>query len=94
MGGNPFNLRDIKDKVRINISDMRDPFAMGYLVQDQDFLFNLAGQTSHIDSMTEPQTDLAINVTAQLSLLETCVPFAIRFSCMNNLAPPFTPIGC
>ena len=71
-GGNPFNLRDIKDKVRINISDMRDPFAMGYLVQDQDFLFNLAGQTSHIDSMTEPQTDLAINVTAQLSLLETC----------------------
>jgi len=28
-GGNPFNLRDIKDKVRINISDMRDPFAMG-----------------------------------------------------------------
>lgn len=71
-GGNAFNVSDIKDQVRINVCDVRDPFAMSYLIQDQDFVFNLAGQTSHMDSMTDPHTDLAINATAQLSLLEAC----------------------
>jgi dTDP-glucose 4,6-dehydratase/UDP-glucose 4-epimerase len=45
---------------------------MAYLVQGQDFLFNLAGQTSHLDSMQDPHTDLAINASAQLSILEAC----------------------
>ena len=71
-GGNPFNVNDIREQVRINVCDVRDPFALSYLVQGQDFLFNLAGQTSHMDSMTDPHSDLAINATAQLSLLETC----------------------
>jgi UDP-glucose 4-epimerase len=71
-GGNPFNVDDIKDHVRINVCDVRDPFATKYLVQGQDYLFNLAGQTSHMDSMTDPHSDLAINATAQLSLLESC----------------------
>lgn len=71
-GGNLFNIHDIKDRVTVNISDVRDPYSMAYLVQDQDFLFNLAGQTSHLDSMTDPHTDLNINVSAQLSILEAC----------------------
>ena len=56
----------------VNISDVRDPHAMTSLVQGCDYLFNLAGQTSHLDSMTDPQTDLAINAAAQLSILEAC----------------------
>jgi len=71
-GGNLFNVQDIKDKVRINISDVRDPYSMKYLIQNQDYLFNLAGQTSHLDSMNDPHTDLEINVAAQLSILEAC----------------------
>ncbi|GAN33369.1 MAG: NAD-dependent epimerase/dehydratase family protein [Candidatus Brocadia sp. AMX2] len=71
-GGNLFNVHDIKDQVAVNISDVRDPYAMAYLVQKQDYLFNLAGQTSHIDSMNDPQTDLNINASAQLSILEAC----------------------
>jgi UDP-glucose 4-epimerase len=71
-GGNLFNIEDIKDRVTVNITDVRDPYAIAYLVQDKDFLFNLAGQTSHLDSMTDPQTDLNINATAQLSILEAC----------------------
>lgn len=71
-GGNPFNIREIKDRVRINISDVRDPFALRHLVRDQEVLFNLAGQTSHLDSMKDPATDLEINCKAQLSILETC----------------------
>jgi UDP-glucose 4-epimerase len=45
---------------------------MDYLVQGQDILFNLAGQTSHLDSMQDPYTDLEINVRSQLSILEAC----------------------
>ena len=71
-GGNPFNILNIKDKIHVNICDVRDPFAMKYLLKDQDYLFNLAGQTSHIDSMHNPQVDLDINASAQLSILEAC----------------------
>ena len=71
-GGNVFNINDICDKVKVNVCDVRDPFAMTYLLKDKDFLFNLAGQTSHMDSMSDPQTDLDINANAQLSILEAC----------------------
>jgi UDP-glucose 4-epimerase len=71
-GGNLFNIAEIEDKVRLNISDVRDEHSMHYLVQGQDYLFNLAGQTSHMDSMRDPQTDLEINCRAQLSILEAC----------------------
>jgi len=71
-GGDLFNVADIKDRVHINISDVRDEHSMAYLVRGQDFLFNLAGQTSHLDSMLDPFTDLQINCLAQLSILEAC----------------------
>lgn len=71
-GGNFANIEHLKDKVRINISDVRDPHSMRHLVQGQDYLFNLAGQTSHMDSMQDPFTDLEINCKAQLSILEAC----------------------
>jgi len=71
-GGNLFNVEGIKDRVRINIADVRDASGMRYLVRGQDYIFNLAGQVSHIDSMTDPFTDLEINCRSQLSLLEAC----------------------
>lgn len=69
-GGNFENIHDIRDKVQVNISDVRDPHAMAHLIQGKEFVFNLAGQTSHMDSMTDPFTDLEINSTSQLSILE------------------------
>ncbi len=71
-GGNLFNIADIEGQVRVNIADVRDRHGMAHLVQGQDFIFNLAGQTSHLDSMENPDTDLAINCGAQLSILESC----------------------
>jgi UDP-glucose 4-epimerase len=71
-GGNPYNVRDIADEVHVNYSDIRDPWSIRYLVRGQDFIFNLAGQVSHIDSMTDPETDLDINCRSQLSLLQAC----------------------
>lgn len=69
-GGNFFNIAPVKNKVMVNISDMRDKYGINYLVRDKDIIFNLAGQLSHIDSMNDPYADLEINCTAQLSLLE------------------------
>jgi len=71
-GGNLFNVADIADRVTVNVCDVRDPYAMAHLVRGKDYLFNLAGQTSHLDSMSDPQTDLDINASAQLSILESC----------------------
>src|SRR5262245_17784166 len=71
-GGNLFNIAGIESAVRVNIADVRDEHSLKYLVRNQHYLFNLAGQTSHLDSMHDPYTDLEINCRAQLSILEAC----------------------
>jgi UDP-glucose 4-epimerase len=71
-GANFANVGTIRDRVRVNIADIRDPRAMRHLLDGQAFLFDLAAQTSHLDSMKTPFDDLAVNVTAQLQLLESC----------------------
>ncbi len=71
-GGNPFNIEDLRDKVTVNFADVRQRSTMDFLVQGRDYLFNLAGQVSHIDSMRDPFTDLDINGRSQLSILESC----------------------
>jgi UDP-glucose 4-epimerase len=71
-GGNLFNLDGIENRVRLNIADVRDEHSMLYLVKSHEIFFNLAGQTSHLDSMTDPYSDLDINCRAQLSMLEAC----------------------
>jgi UDP-glucose 4-epimerase len=71
-GANFANIADIRDRVRVNIADIRDREALRFLLAGQDFLFDLAAQTSHLDSMNAPEHDLAVNCTAQLQLLELC----------------------
>ena len=71
-GGNLFNVAPIRDRVAIEIADIRDVRAMRSLLGGCRYLFNLAAQTSHMDSMADPETDLAINCRAQLTLLEAC----------------------
>lgn len=71
-GGNHFNIAGCQDRLRVNIGDMRDAHGLRCLVQGQAFIFNLAGQVSHIDSMCDPFTDLDINCRSQLYLLEAC----------------------
>lgn len=71
-GGNRRNLAGIAGRVRVHVADVRDWPRLPRLVRGQHFLFNLAGQTSHMDSMSDPQTDLDINCRAQLAILEAC----------------------
>jgi UDP-glucose 4-epimerase len=71
-GGSRGNIKGIEGSVHVNVSDVRDEFSLKQLVRDRDVIFNLAGQTSHLDSMSDPYTDLEINCRAQLSILEAC----------------------
>jgi len=71
-GGNLRNLHDLSDEIIIKVADIRDESSINQLIKDQDYLFNLAGQTSHLDSMENPFIDLDINAKAQLSILEAC----------------------
>ena len=71
-GGNVFNVSDVQDRLVINVSDIRDQESLPSLIADQDFVFSLAGQVSHLDSMTQPMVDLEINCQSQLALLEAC----------------------
>src|SRR2546428_9488883 len=69
------NIAGYEERLRVNISDVRDANSLHHLVQGQELIFNLAGQVSHIDSMTDPRTDLEINCRSQLDLLEACRQF-------------------
>ena len=71
-GGNMYNIKGIEDKLKVVIADVRDQAAMNKLVEKNDFLFNFAGTSSHIDSIYDPYRDLDINCRAQLVILEAC----------------------
>jgi UDP-glucose 4-epimerase len=71
-GARLFNVEPIRNRIRINFADLCDSTALRYVVRDQDYVFNLAGQVSHLRSMLDPVTDLDNNCRSQLSLLECC----------------------
>jgi UDP-glucose 4-epimerase len=74
-GGNLFNVSKIAGRVHINFSDVRNELSMNYLVQGQDYIFHLAGQVNHVDSVRNPIQDLDINCRGTLVLLESCRKF-------------------
>jgi len=71
-GGSFFNNSPVRNQVVVNISDMRDPNSLDILVQGKDYIFNLAGQVSHGDSMRDPQLDLRVNCVSTMNLVEAC----------------------
>jgi UDP-glucose 4-epimerase len=72
-GANRFNLDDILGQVDLHIADLRSTGVIDDLVAGQDYLFNLAGQVSHVGSMQAPMQDLEINAGCQLSIIEACL---------------------
>ena len=71
-GGNLSNISDLQGRLRVHQLDLRDCGTTTQIFAGQDVIFNLAGQVSHIDSMTDPVSDLGANVHAQIVLLESC----------------------
>jgi len=74
-GANLFNVHDIRSVIKLIRGNICDTPLISDLVKDKDYIFNLASQTSHIESMRDPQTDLENNVVGQISLLGACVEF-------------------
>ncbi|HEY0080056.1 MAG TPA: NAD-dependent epimerase/dehydratase family protein [Pyrinomonadaceae bacterium] len=74
-GGNLFNIEGIREKVTVHSANMGDEWAVNHIVAGVDYIFNLAGSVSHLDSMSEPLRDLELNCRAQLVLLEACRRF-------------------
>lgn len=71
-GGNLHNIEGVEGRLTVEIADIRDQGAMRRLVREQDVIFNLAAQVSHLDSMADPLLDLDINARGNLVLLEAC----------------------
>lgn len=69
-GGNPFNIESIRDRVTVNFGDICDRHAMAWLVRGQDYVFHLAGQVSHVLSLTDPYPDIEYNVKGTVVLME------------------------
>jgi UDP-glucose 4-epimerase len=72
-GGNLFNLEGILFQVDLIRGDIRDAGLMRRVVAGQDFIFNMAGQVSYVDSNTDPLLDLDINCKGHLLVLEACM---------------------
>ena len=71
-GGNAANLRGFEGRLKIHQTDLRNCQKLAEILDGQDAVFNIAGQVSHLDSMTDPVADLGSNVHAQIVLLEAC----------------------
>jgi len=71
-GGNLFNIEPVKDKIRLDIADIRNKEIMEDAVRDKDYIFHLAGQVNHVESIRNPLEDLDINCRGTLVLLEAC----------------------
>lgn len=69
-GGNLFNIEPIRDRVQVNFGDICDRHALDWLVRGQDFVFHLAGQVSHVMSLTDPYPDLEYNIKGTVVLME------------------------
>ena len=74
-GGNKFNIKEIEDKINLNIDDASDMNIVSRFVKDKKYIFNLAGQVSHVKSMEEPIKDLETNCKIPLVVLEACKKF-------------------
>jgi UDP-glucose 4-epimerase len=71
-GANYANLKGFENRLRIRTVDLRNAEELASLLPGHNVIFNLAGTVSHLDSMTDPLSDMSANVHAQIVLLEGC----------------------
>jgi len=69
-GGNLFNIEPVRDRVTVNFGDICDGRAMDWLVRGQDYVFHLAGQVSHVMSLTNPYPDIEYNIKGTTVVME------------------------
>jgi len=72
-GANPFNVESVRDRVTVVDGDIRDGAILRQSLRGQAYLFNMAGLTSHVESLRGPLEDLDINYRAQLGIVDACL---------------------
>jgi UDP-glucose 4-epimerase len=77
-GGNPHNIHDIRDQVTVYNANLSSDWVINHIVVGMDYIFNLAGSVSHLDSMLDPLMDMELNCASQIRLLEACRSFNPR----------------
>lgn len=70
-GSNPRNLDGAARAIDVIVADIGDDARVARAAAEAEFVFNLAGQISHLDSMEDPLADFDWNARSQLSFLET-----------------------
>lgn len=71
-GANPFNLHEAAGQIRVIHADIANANEFADAILQSSVIFNLAGEISHLDSMTNPLRDAELNALAQLHFLEVC----------------------
>jgi UDP-glucose 4-epimerase len=77
-GGNPHNIHDIRNEVTVYTANLSSDWVINHIVGGMDYIFNLAGSVSHLDSMLDPLMDMELNCAGQVRLLEACRSFNPR----------------
>lgn len=70
-GANPHNLEGAAAPIDVVVADIGDAARVATAVGEAEYVFNLAGQISHLDSMEDPLADFDWNARSQVSFLET-----------------------
>ena len=70
-GGDVLNIDPAHDAISIVRGNIADDEVVEPILDGVDFVFNIAGQVSHHESMVDPISDAELNVTSQLKFLES-----------------------
>lgn len=71
-GANYHNIAPVGDRIHLIDADIGKPHLFRSELAHADVIFNLAGEISHVHSMSFPERDLQINTVAQLRFLLGC----------------------
>jgi len=70
-GGDERNIDPSLKAITVVQGNIADDEVAEQLLEGVDFVFNIAGQVSHHESMVDPMRDTELNVTSQLKFLES-----------------------
>jgi nucleoside-diphosphate-sugar epimerase len=72
-GANDYNIAPVRDELRVIRSGICEASRFNQWIREADVIFNLAGEISHVHSLSFPERDLQLNTVAQLQFLLACV---------------------
>jgi len=72
-GGNPANLDGAAGEIEVLPYDIADGANCEAAIRRARIIFNVAGEISHIQSMRQPERDLALNTVSQLHFLQNVI---------------------